>query len=242
MACWFCHCLFFSIHDRYDQKKQAKDIYHRGQKAMKSFCLLSLFILCACSEQQPQKSEQDRILAPQITATQTIVFIGDSIIARWTELSDVFPGSINAGISGQHTCEMYSRFQQDVLSHNVAIVIILGGLNDIELNSNPSPQCIYLMVQAATQAQIKVFVCSLLPDEHWSGTVIHSMEEGIAAIKVFNQELKSAASMYGYTFVNFYPLLLGADGREDESLYADGVHPNAIGYAKMSDYLQSILR
>lgn len=203
-----------------------------------ALALCALFFGCNEDTQQTQQVQ------PQVTASiqPKILFIGDSITQRWNTERD-FPGSINVGIGGQRTCEMWNRFDRDVLAYSPDILVILGGINDISLDSDPSPLCIYLMVQAAEAHNIRVIVGTLLPDEFWSGSrAVQSTAEGIQKVLAFNDALRAGASVYGYTLVDYFPAFL-KDGKEDTSLYVDGVHPNEAGYALMVPLLiQSIGR
>ncbi len=169
----------------------------------------------------------------------SVVFIGDSITARW----DIpVAGAINAGIGGQRSCEMATRFATDVLARNASEVVILGGINDISLEADPNPACIYDMVQRAQGAGMHVMVGTLLPDEHWAGSkAIHSDAEGIAAVKRWNDEIRAAAGGFGFTLVDYEPALRNPDGSQNQSLFVDGVHPNADGYQLMWGVLQPLL-
>ncbi|MEP6990571.1 MAG: GDSL-type esterase/lipase family protein, partial [bacterium] len=70
-----------------------------------------------------------------------VVFMGNSITEGWApRFPAMFPGKpyIGRGISGQTTPQMVVRFHQDVVALHPAVVVILGGTNDIAGNTGPS--------------------------------------------------------------------------------------------------------
>lgn len=200
---------------------------------------LTALILCACSGNAPPDAASQQVPPPQKQDQEPagpIVFIGDSITARW-DVQAFVPGAINAGIGGQTSCQMLARIDVEIAKHP-ATVVILGGINDISLEPDPTPQCVIEMAQRALAAGAAVIVCTLLPDNYWVGSkAIHSNEEGDAAIERFNTEIRAGAAAYGYTVADFYrAFLLKGDSRFE--LLSDGVHPNDAGYAFMQSILQ----
>src|SRR4051812_33040611 len=86
------------------------------------------------------RAANDSIGAPK-AGEQRVVFMGNSITEAWAPLfSDQFPGKpyVGRGISGQTTPQMLIRFRQDVVRLKPAVVVILGGTNDIAGNTGPS--------------------------------------------------------------------------------------------------------
>ena len=65
-----------------------------------------------------------------------VVLIGDSITSRWQSLTATKQLSglqiINRGIPSDSTAHMLSRFNHDVVQLHPQVVVILGGINDIE--------------------------------------------------------------------------------------------------------------
>ncbi|MDQ6613062.1 MAG: GDSL-type esterase/lipase family protein, partial [Gemmatimonadota bacterium] len=80
-------------------------------------------------------------LSPASHDEKRVVFMGNSITEAWAPLfSQLFPGKpyVGRGISGQTTPQMLVRFRQDVIALKPAVVVILGGTNDIAGNTGPS--------------------------------------------------------------------------------------------------------
>src|SRR5437879_5937388 len=102
---------------------------------------------------------------------QRVVFMGNSITEAWApSFSTQFPGKpyIGRGISGQTTPQMLVRFRQDVVALKPAVVVILGGTNDIAGNTGPSTlemieDNIASMSEIARANGIRVVLASVLP-------------------------------------------------------------------------------
>ena len=54
-------------------------------------------------------------------------------------------------------------------------------------------------------------------------------------IRKLNVRIKEMVETEGYTFANPGTSLLLPDGKIDESLFLDGLHPNDSGYARIAD-------
>ncbi len=171
-----------------------------------------------------------------------VVFIGDSIIAGWSNHSLFTENSyfINRGINGQTTSQILRRFKADVIALQPKYVLTLVGTNDIAENNGPISlaeiQNNYLsMLALAEEHQIKVVFGSLLPaaEYYWNKKISQPIEK----IKVVNQFLSTLANQSTVFFVDFYTAL------EDQNALSakfttDGVHPNLEGYSVMTKILQ----
>jgi lysophospholipase L1-like esterase len=65
------------------------------------------------------------------------------------------------------------------------------------------------------------------------------MEERIAGL---NQNIAVLAAEQQLLFIDPGTVLLGAQGRIDEALFIDGLHPNAAGYARLAPLLAGYLK
>lgn len=196
---------------------------------------------CGGSE-SPAPAPQVANVQPQQQniAPKRIVFIGDSITARWPTAA-YFRKTVDSGIGGQTSCEMRDRFDDDVIAFAPTTVVIHAGINDLSYLQNPSTQCILDMVVRAQQIGAKVIVGTVLPYEDWPNTRwIKDVTQGDEAIKAFNADLKAAATTYGFALVDYYPLFL-KDGRQDANLFIDTVHPSPEGYDLMGKALGPML-
>jgi lysophospholipase L1-like esterase len=166
-----------------------------------------------------------------------VVFFGDSITELWGVLD---PGmfahdTLNRGISGQTTAQMIGRFQEDVIALHPRVVHILAGTNDVAGNTGPTTlpwieANIRTMAETAKANHVRVVLASVLPAARYSW---RPSIEPIPQIEALNAWLQAYAKAEHLTFVDYRPPL--DDGRRGfkPQLSADGVHPNAAGYAAM---------
>lgn len=164
-----------------------------------------------------------------------VVYIGDSITEGWGLADgDFFSGGrINRGISGQTTAQMLVRFEADVVALHPRIVHILAGTNDLAGNEGPETlddirNNLIAMATLAKANGIRVVLASITPARRFPWNTV---AEPAPQIRAMNAWLKSYAARIGATYVDYYTLLVGADGGMRPDLTFDGVHLNGAGYA-----------
>lgn len=175
-----------------------------------------------------------------------IVFIGDSLTEGWTAGNPAFFSErrLNRGISGQTSQQMLLRFYADVVALRPAAVHILAGSNDIAGNTGPTSEEAYrnnirAMVDIARAHDIRVVIGALPPsDRFWWAPSLRPA----AQIRRLNDWLREFAGTNRLAFVDYHAGMTTADGAMRPGLADDGVHPNAAGYAIMSDAVEDVLR
>ncbi len=183
---------------------------------------------------------ENAALAPTAAGERRVVFYGDSITDAWGRgpgTGTFFPGKpyVNRVISGQTTAQMVVRFHQDVVDLHPAVVVILAGTNDVAQNTGPMTEEMTLddfraMAEMARANGIRVVVASILPaaDFWW-----HKGLEPAAKIRALNARLAAWCKSEGIVWVDYYAPMADTNGAMRPGLSADGVHPNAAGYAIM---------
>ena len=157
---------------------------------------------------------------------RSTVFLGDSITQYWS-----LPVH-NAGVAGQHTSEIFSRFSQDVLGRGYARVIILTGTNDIWSENGQSDQVVQeigFMAATARAAGIEPVLCKLPP-------MLNSAAFN-ADVVTLNATIANLALTNGYLLIDYYTPMA-----EHPEYFSDGVHPNTAGYAVMETALASVIK
>ena len=159
-----------------------------------------------------------------------IVFTGSSFIRKWTTLATDFPGmqAVNRGFGGCHLADVCAYADRIVIPYAPREVVIYAGGNDI--NSGMSPQLVFgdfvaLMTKLHTALpKTKLVFISCPPSpKRWAET---------DKIKTVNGLIASYCKKHEITFVNTFPLMLGADGLPRSEIYVeDQLHMNATGYA-----------
>jgi len=187
-------------------------------------------------------------LGPVPTGEQRVVFYGDSITDFWGRREDTgefFPGQpyINRGISGQTTPQMVVRFRQDVIDLHPAVVVILGGTNDVAGNTGlmtaeMTEDNFRSMVDLAKANGIRVIIASILP------TADFPWRRGLAPapkIKALNEWLQEYCAKQSLTYLDYYSAMVAAEGGMKPGISFDGLHPNARGYAIMTPLAQAAI-
>lgn len=181
----------------------------------------------------------DNASLPPPTADR-VVFYGDSITDGWGRNpgTTFFPGKpyVNRGISGQTTAQMLLRFRQDVIDLKPAAVVILAGTNDIAGNSGVSTlpmieDNLRSMAELARANNIRVVLASVLPvsDYPWRPGLQPAQK-----VQALNKWISNYAHASGMVYLDYYHALVNSQGGMDAKYAADGVHPNALAYARMA--------
>ncbi len=191
-----------------------------------------------------------QILQRNKTVKPEIVFFGDSITHYWgglpkapiaagpREWDTLFAGRTvtNMGCGWDRTENVLWRIrngQLDGISPKLAVILI--GTNNLAVANTPRE--IYWGVQAIVDEihercpTTKVLLLGVLPRKR---RFAHTPERVNNLISTLNDR----------RYVRFYNVnysLLDADGRINTSLYRDGVHPNAKGYAAIAKTLKPVL-
>ena len=192
------------------------------------------------------RSANDSIGAPK-PGEQRVVFMGNSITESWAPLfAGQFPGKpyVGRGISGQTTPQMLVRFRQDVVALKPAVVVLLGGTNDIAGNTGIASVSMIAdnlrsMTEIAQSNRIRVVLASVLPvaDYPW--------KRGLApadTIVRLNRWMRAYADSVGATYLDFHTPMADARQGLKAELTRDGVHPNVAGYRLMAPLAEAAIR
>lgn len=195
--------------------------------------------------------EANVALAKSGDARPRIVLLGDSITEHWDALeAEKQPGLlvVNRGIGGQNTGQMLLRFEDDVVALKPAVVVILGGTNDLRAYvGDPASvgpgalarisRNITAMCDIAKGRGFKVVLATLPP----VGSDREKVSRDAQAILTINAWIKAFAAGRGYPVADYHAALVDVAGVLPPSLSPDGIHPNADGYAAMHPALARAL-
>ena len=167
-----------------------------------------------------------------------IVFIGNSITEGWKNfMPEMFDNQtfINRGISGQTSTEMLVRFRTDVINLKPKVVVILAGTNDIAGNTlfrglEIVAGNISSMAELASQNNIKVILCSVLPAANFPWRQGKNPD---IKIPLLNRLIKDYAKKKGFYYLDYYNLMNDGNNGLKKDYGNDGVHPNMNGYKLM---------
>ena len=175
-----------------------------------------------------------------------VVFMGNSITEGWVKyFPAMFPGKpyIGRGIGGQTTPQMVVRFHADVVALKPAVVVILGGTNDIAGNTGPSTlemieDNVMVMTEIAQANGIRVVLSSVLPvfDYPWKPGLTPAPK-----IVALNAWMKAYAQRVGAVYLDYHSAMRDDRDGLRAGLGDDGVHPNEAGYRIMSTLAESAI-
>jgi lysophospholipase L1-like esterase len=140
---------------------------------------------------------------------------------------------------------MLSRFNHDVVQLHPRVVVILGGINDIERIPLPQiEQNLASMAETAEQHGIHVVLATLPPTGEYDPDEISGAEQisGHYQIQSLNNWLKNFADQKHYTLVDYHSALADDRGYYLKGLTTDGVHPTPEGYERMEPLLREAIQ
>jgi predicted TIM-barrel fold metal-dependent hydrolase/lysophospholipase L1-like esterase len=196
-------------------------------------------------ETQTVEIEKDKIKLIDITLQSDpgwqppdVVFLGDSITDRW-DLEKSFPGLrvVNRGNGGSSTKQLILRFDEDVVDYHPKVVVISGGINDID---GPSTNEVieYNLATLAEMAErngIFPILAGLMPvnDVYDKDMARLHPHDRIIAI---NRWVEAYAKRKLFGYADYYSPTV-----DRQNLYFllpdlsnDGIHPNGKGYEVMA--------
>ena len=169
------------------------------------------------------------------------IIIGDSIMHFWggADVAPVQRGTdswlalggenLNLGCGHDRTENVLWRIYHGELDNLTSDkVFIKIGTNNI--SKGDSDEDIVAGIAAIVNA-IKV----RLPESEITVMGILPRRDKEARVKQLNKSVKAMTKSLGVNFANPGKELLGKSGKIDESLFTDGLHPNAEGYRKIAD-------
>jgi lysophospholipase L1-like esterase len=176
----------------------------------------------------------------------TVVFLGDSITAGWSDAMPAFFAGrpyIERGVGGETTPQILARFRADVVDLEPAAVVILAGTNDIAGNTGPATNKMIQdnlasMAEVASANDIRVILASILPayDYPWSPG-----QQPAGRIAAINSWMRSYAEENGHVYLDYYSALVDDRGGMQAAYTTDGVHVNAEGYAIMAGLAETAI-
>lgn len=174
------------------------------------------------------------------------IFVGDSITNLWTKTDASFftdNGYIGRGVDGLISSLVKSRFQNDVIADMPYVAHIMCGTNDVAENGGSYVESSEVVANIAEMAELAFnngiypVIGSVLPCKYfyWRGESWSPSKPGVTVpshIIEINNLLKSYCAEKGFTFVDYYSILVNT---EDYSfpLSIDGCHPALAAYLKM---------
>ena len=145
----------------------------------------------------------------------------------------------NFGIGGDRTQHVLWRITNGELDgiHPKVCVLMIGTNNT---NSDPADSIadaigkIVSIVREKTGA--KVLLLAVFPRERKS-----DVNNQMATIKAINERIAKLDDGKDVRYLDISPKFMAADGKLDQSLFSDGLHPNEKGYQIWTDSMRDLL-
>lgn len=177
-----------------------------------------------------------------------VVFLGDSITDCWDDYTTFFRdnGFVNSGIVGETTAQMLARVEPQVIAFKPALMVFLGGINDIARNQGyvSNDQIMNNIRSISSKAKAsgaKVILCSILPinDIYWNKSIV--VADARKLILDMNARIRDYCSAEGFYYCDYFNLMVDDKGGLTPSYTNDGLHPNKAGYSVMEPFILSAI-
>ena len=175
---------------------------------------------------------------------ENVVLLGDSITEIYP-LEEIYTDLpiIKSGMSGYTTNDILEKLNSLLYEYNPSKVIILIGTNDImEDESEEKIEETINNIKKITKKikknrkNTQIYIESIYP-------VNRSMKKEMVAnrtnetIQKINKEVKLYCKENDITYINMYDELTDEEGNFNKKYTYDGLHPNTLGYAKITRIL-----
>lgn len=190
------------------------------------------------------KNEKSNSKSEKLVKNENVVFFGDSITEIYP-IDDVYDSYqiIKSGVSGYTTKDLLNNINKMVYRYNPTKVILLIGTNNImtDTSENNQDKTISDIEKIATDIKINrpkatLYIESIYP-------VNRNIDKGMVnqrdnnTIKNMNKKIKKYCKDNKITYIDMYDELTDDDGNFDKKYTYDGLHPNTLGYAKITRIL-----
>lgn len=164
-----------------------------------------------------------------------ICFFGDSITEKWgRKLSSSFRPwrTANRGICGDTTRGLLFRVEEDVLTINPLVTVLLIGINDLDVSSSPEDIVANIDNLVSTHPN-PIIICTIMPHRDFCG----AREGNVLRV---NYLLKTV--LRRGIVVDTHSPFLTVNGDFNQKFFSDAVHPNAAGYTVLANIIKPTLK
>lgn len=177
---------------------------------------------------------------------------GVSCAQRWTTLCGDLLGAelVNCAVSGNTTGGMLARLEYQMDRVKPAMVLLMGGFNDIMLSGSDESARSNLGAMAhitAARGAVPVVGTPPLPcppiQVKWVG--LTDLEQAGRQAAVYQDWLRKMCGVFGYPLLDLHRKLASLAEQEGKPLrayYLDGLHMNAEGHTAIAKLAAPVLR
>lgn len=175
---------------------------------------------------------------------ENIVFLGDSI-TEYYPIDEIYGDLpiVKSGVSGYQTKDILNRMDKMVYSYNPTKIFLLIGTNDYMYDTKQETidntmKNIKKIVNGIRENRknTKLYIESIFPVNSTISEKTVAKRTNEAIIET-NDMIKLYCEENNITYIDMYNELTDEDGNFDEKYTYDGLHPNTLGYAKITRVL-----
>ncbi len=175
---------------------------------------------------------------------ENIVIFGDSITELYP-VQDIYGDMpvLNSGVSGYRTQDLLDRMDSMLYKYNPSKVILLIGINDLMPNKSSENQTkiinnIKKIISEikTNRPKAKIYLESIYPINVEMKDILAEPGDN-EIIKGMNKRLEKYCKSDNVTYINMFDELINSTGELDPKYTNDGIHPNTMGYAKITRVL-----
>ncbi|MBL1411493.1 GDSL-type esterase/lipase family protein [Sphingobacterium faecale] len=195
------------------------------------------------------RERHDQVIALNRQRPPKVVFIGNSILHYWSgePVSPIRRGEDawdqyfkkkdvrNLGFGYDRIENMLWRVQNGELEgFSASHIILLAGTNNLSVNTDTEiVKGIEVLVQEIKrrQTKAKIILLGILPRKGYE-----------SRISLLNDKIAKVAPKLQILYADTGSMFLRSNGKINESLFSDGVHPNTIGYNLLAPFINNYIK
>ena len=189
--------------------------------------------------------EKEKTRKDEINKYENIVFLGDSI-TEFYPIDEIYGDLpiIKSGIAGYRTDDLLPKLEEMVYRYNPTSVYLLIGTNDLLWNKDEDKEKVISNIKKIVEniknnrKKTQIYIESIYPVNVDLDTTRNMVgyRENETIIEV-NKEIEKYCRENNYIYINMYDELTDEDGNLNKKYTNDGLHPNSLGYAKITRVL-----
>lgn len=210
-----------------------------------STAMIGIIVQPKCKVKIEEKVETNKNnTKKEFKQNENILFLGDSITEIYP-IDEIYKNMpvIKSGVSGYKTEDILERAEKMIYQYNPTKIILLIGTNDImnSIEDDTIMETVSGIKKISKEINshrknAKIYIESIYPVNR------NMKKEMVAArtneaIKKLNEKIKIYCEENNITYINMYDELTDEEGNFDEKYTYDGLHPNTLGYAKITRVL-----
>jgi len=174
-----------------------------------------------------------------------LLFLGDSITEGWGKAPEIWKKEYeplhvaNFGIGGDRTQHVLWRITNGELDgiHPKVVVLMIGTNN----SNSDSPKSIASAIEKIVsitreKTGAKVLLLAVFPRDRKS-----DQNNQMETIHAVNERIAKLDDGKNVRYLDISQKFMGPDGKLDQSLFSDGLHPNVQGYQIWADAMRPLL-